>query len=155
MSFLNTLDISASGLTAQRFRMDIIAQNIANIDTTRTEEGGPYQRRLVVFEERQSNKFQSALERAASRVSGSTGGLGTNNSGGVRVQQVVRSENEFVPTYNPSHPDADEDGYVLMPNVDRAEENIDLMAATHSYNSNITALNVIKAMAMKAAEITK
>lgn len=156
MSFLNTLDISASGLTAQRFRMDMIAQNIANIDTTRTAEGGPYQRRLVVFEEKETS-FRSTLERAASRVSGS--GVGSsrysNGTAGVRVSEVVRSENEFVPVYNPSHPDADEDGYVMMPNVDRAEENIDLMAATHSYNSNITTLNIIKTMAMKAAEITK
>lgn len=155
MSFLNTLDISASGLTAQRFRMDIIAQNLANIDTTRTAEGGPYQRRLVAFEER-GLSFSSALERAASRVSGRSADRPLNgNSAGVRVQEVIRDESDFIPVYNPSHPDADEDGYVMMPNVDRAEENIDLMAATHSYNSNITALNVIKAMAMKAAEITK
>ena len=152
MSFLNTLDISASALTAERFRMDIIAQNIANIDTTRTEEGGPYQRRLVVFQERELT-FQSALDKAASRYVNQRGRV---PSGGVRVSEVIRDEeSEFVPVYNPAHPDADEDGYVMMPNVDRAEENVDLMAATHGYNANITTVNVIKAMAMKAAELLK
>lgn len=144
MSFLNTLDISASALTAQRFRMDIISQNLANIDTTRTEAGTPYRRRQVVFQERGLD-FKTTLERAAYKASG----------GGVRVQQVVENQSDFVPVYDPSHPDADEDGYVMMPNVDRMEETVDMMAASHSYDANITALNVIKAMAMKAAEITK
>lgn len=160
MSFLQTMDIAASGLTAQRFRMDIIAQNIANIDTTRTAEGGPYRRRLTVFEERQPS-FRSELERAAFRASGGVVAGNTlanrakSTSAGVRVSEVIEDQSDFIPVYNPAHPDADEDGYVMMPNVDRAEENIDLMAATHSYNSNITALNIIKAMAMKASEITK
>lgn len=147
MSFLGTLDITASALTAQRFRMDTIAQNLANIDTTRTPEGGPYRRRQVVFEERPLN-FRTTLEREAYRRSAQPGG-------GVRVQQVIADDSELIPVYDPSHPDADEDGYVLMPNVDRAEEMVDLMAASHSYNNGITALNIIKAMAMKAAEITK
>lgn len=153
MSFLNTMDITTSALTAERFRMDIIAQNIANIDTTRAEDGNPYQRRLVVFQERELN-FRTALEREASRISR----LSTSQNrvgGGVRVTQVFKDPKDFIPVYNPTHPDADEDGYVLMPNVDRAEESIDLMAATHSYNANITTLNVIKTMAMKAAELTK
>lgn len=144
MSFLNTMDIAASGLTAQRFRMDMIAQNITNIDTTRAENDEPYRRRLVVFQEREMT-FASALDKAARNV----------NGGGVRVAQVIKDPSDFVPVYNPSHPDADEDGYVMMPNVDRAEENVDLMAATHSYNAGITTVNIIKAMAMKAAEITK
>lgn len=149
MSFLNTLDITASALTAERFRMDIIAQNIANIDTTRADaDGNPYRRKQVVFQEREMT-FRSALDRAASRYSN------RNGSGGVRVAEVVEDESDFQPVYNPTHPDADEDGYVMMPNVDRAEENVDLMAATHNYNSNITTLNVIKSMAMKAADIMK
>lgn len=153
MSFLSTMDIAGSALTAERFRMDIASQNLANIDTTRTEEGTPYQRRLVVFEERELS-FRSALDKAASQYSAKSRNTSTSG-GGVRVQQVIRDESEFIPVYNPNHPDADEDGYVEMPNVDRAEETIDLMAATHSYNANITSLNIIKAMAMKAAEITK
>lgn len=144
MSFLNTMDIAGSALTAQRFRMDMIAQNIANIDTTRAENDEPYRRRLVVFQERPLT-FQSALNRATQNLN--------QKSGGVRVQQVIKDPHEFVPVYNPAHPDADEDGYVLMPNVDRAEETIDLMAASHSYNANITTMNIIKAMAMKASEL--
>lgn len=144
MSFLNTMNISASALTAQRFRMDIIAQNLANIDTTRGPDGEPYRRRLTVFQEQQLD-FKSSLERAAYRSSG----------GGVRVARVLQDPSEFVPVYNPAHPDADEEGYVMMPNVDKAEENVDLMAASRSFEANITALNVIKAMAMKASEIIK
>lgn len=153
MSFLSTLDISTSALTAERFRMDMISQNLANIDTTRAENGEPYRRRLVVFQER-GLTFKNALEREAyklGRMSGRAGSAG----GGVRVSEVFRDPSEFIPVYNPSHPDADGDGYVMMPNVDRAEETVDLMAATHSYNANITVVNIIKAMAMKAAEITR
>lgn len=148
MSFLKTLDISASGLTAQRMRMDTISQNIANIDTTRTEDGTPYRRKQVVLQERELN-FQTALDKAAAKSQRN------NGSGGVRVKQVVENQSDFIPVYDPSHPDADEDGYVQMPNVDRMEETVDMMAASHSYDANITALNVVKAMAMKAAEITK
>ena len=159
MSFLNTMDITTSALTAERLRMDVIAQNIANIDNTRAADGGPYRRRLVVFQEKQLS-FQSTLEREAYKISANpmrTGRLATGNTvnGGVRVEEIIQDQSDFVPVYNPSHPDADEDGYVLMPNVDRAEENIDLMAASRSYEANITTLNVIKAMAMKAAELTK
>ncbi len=169
MSFLTTLDITASALTAERFRMDIISQNLANIDTTNTATGEPYRRKLTVFQERPLNTFQTSLERAASRVSANlaqgrsiTGGTGVSLSnrasdvrGGVRVTEVIEDESDFIPVYDPNNPDADEDGYVMMPNVDRAEEMVDLMAATHSYNANITALNVIKSMAMKASEIMK
>lgn len=147
MSFLSTFDISASALTAERFRLDIIAQNVANINTTRTEEGGPYRRRLVVLEER-ALRFTNVLQAARRNQSTATGG-------GVRVQQVAFSDKDFIPVYSPSHPDADEEGYVMMPNVDRAEESIDAMAAQRSYEAQITTLNVIKAMTMKAAEITK
>lgn len=154
MSFLSTLDISASALTAQRFRMDIITQNIANIDTTRAANGEPYRRRLVVFQEKEMS-FKTALEREAFKRSSRRLSNSSNVGGGVRVQEVFNDPNDFVPVYNPTHPDADEDGYVMMPNVDRAEENIDLMAATRSYEAQITTLNALKAMAMKAAELTK
>lgn len=150
MSFLRTLDISASALTAERFRMDIIAQNMSNINTTQTPEGGPYRRKMVVFQERQLN-FRSALDRAAAQQS-----LGTNVSGGgVRVPRVMEDPADLIPVYSPSHPDADEEGYVMMPNVDRTKEMVDMMAANRSYEANITVLNVIKSMAMKASEITK
>lgn len=164
MSFLNTLDIATSALTAERFRMDIIAQNIANIDTTRGANGEPYRRRLTVFEEKQMS-FRTTLEREAFRLQSGSGTASagslqrlknqSNVGGGVRVQQVMKDESDFVPVYNPTHPDADEEGYVMMPNVDRAEENVDLMAATRSYETNITVVNIIKTMAMKAAELSK
>lgn len=142
-SFLNSLNITGSALTAERFRMDIISQNLANIDTTMTEEGTPYRRKQVVFEERPLN-FKSALNDARHKL-----------DGGVQVSEVVESKEDFVPVYDPDHPHADENGYVMKPNVDRAEETVDLMAASSSYNANITALNVIKAMTMKALELGK
>lgn len=154
MSFLNTMDITASALTAERLRMDVIAHNIANIDTTRGAGGEPYRRRLTVFQEKELN-FSSTLQRAAARQASRTGSSRVNSGGGVRVSEIIQDQSDFIPVYNPTHPDADEDGYVMMPNVDRAEENVDLMAATRSYEANITTINIIKAMAMKAAEITK
>ncbi len=156
MSFLNTMDITTSALTAERYRMDVIAHNIANIDTTRGADGEPYRRRLVVFQEQEMN-FQSTLEREAQRYSGSaSSSQGSGNvGGGVQVSEVIEDQSDFLPVYDPTHPDADEDGYVLKPNVDRAEENIDLMAASRSYEAQITTLNIIKSMAMKAADLTR
>jgi len=144
MSFLNSLNIAGSALTAERLRMDIISQNIANKNTTRTEDGGPYRRKQVVFQERGLD-FQSILDREG-RSSG---------QGGVRVAAIVESDEPLVPVYDPNHPDANEDGYVMMPNVDTAEEMVDFMAASRAYEANITALNIVKAMAMQALEIGK
>lgn len=144
MSFLNTVDITASALTAGRFRMDIIAQNLANIDTTRGVNGEPYRRKLVVYQERNMN-FQNLLNNEKEKVTG----------GGVRVSELIEDPSDFIPVYDPAHPEANEEGYVMKPNVDRAEETVDLMAASQSYNANITALSVIKAMANKATEILK
>ncbi len=170
MSFLSSLDISKNALSAQRLRMDVITQNIANAETTRTEDGGPYVRQLVVFEERksfdthlseQSNKLkfssdtsQSILE-ANSRLDNFIEQANTMHYEGVTVDAVIKDDTPLTPIYDPSHPDANEDGYVLMPNVNRTEENLDLMAATQSYNANITALNAIKSMASKALSIGK
>lgn len=142
MSFLSSLNIPGSALTAERFRMDIVAQNIANINTTRTAEGGPYRRKQVVLQER-GLSFASTLSGAAYRI----------KQGGVRVAEIVESDKPFTPVYDPAHPDADANGYVLMPNVNNAEEQIDFMAASRAYEANITSLNVVKAMAMKALEI--
>lgn len=144
MSFLNSLNIPGSALTAERFRMDLIAQNLANINTTQAADGEPYRRKQAVFQERPLS-FRQTLDRET-----------VNSSyGGVRVSQIVESSEPFIPVYDPSHPDADENGYVMMPNVDSAEEQVDFMAASRAYEANITALNIIKAMAMKALEIGK
>lgn len=143
MAFLKSMAISGSALTAQRVRMDIIAENLANINTTRTADGTPYQRRYVVMQQRE-NDFRSYLTRASA-------GAGTGN--GVRVVEIRKDESPYKLDYNPEHPDADENGYVRMPNVDLAVEMVDMMAATRSYEANITALNAIKSMALKALEI--
>ncbi len=145
MSFLSSLDIAGSALTAERLRMDIISQNIANSNTTRTESGGPYQRQQVVFEANELS-FQNVLNDKMYEFE-------KTEKGGVKVTEIVKNENDFVPVYDPSHPDADENGYVLYPNVNVAEEQIDLMAASNVYNANITAINIVKAMALKGLEI--
>ncbi len=140
MAFLNSLNTIGSALTAERFRTDIILQNIANQNTTRTENGEPYRRKQVIF-----HANEQTFDEVLSNVTG----------GGVRVTQVVESQEDFKPVYDPDHPDADEDGYVLYPNVDNAEEQIDLMEASRVYEANVTALSVVKAMAAKALEIGK
>lgn len=140
MAFMNSLNIIGSALTAERFRTDIITQNLANQKTTRTENGDPYRRKQVIFQEREMS-FGDRLQNAT--------------GGGVRVAEVVESQEDFVPVYDPEHPDADEDGYVLYPNVNNSEEQIDLMAASRVYESQIAALSVVKAMASKALEIGK
>ena len=147
MSFLNALNISASGMIAERMRLDIAAENIANINTTRTENGGPYRRKMVVFEPIEDNSFASAFRSELSRQS--------SNGGGVRVAQIVEDPSDFRMVYNPEHPDADENGYVQMPNVDLLKETVDSMAASRAYDANLTAFNTIKTMASKALEIGK
>lgn len=138
MAFLKSLDISASALTAQRMRMDIISQNIANATTTRTAGGEPYRRRIAVMSEKPS-AFETVFGKA----------LG----GGVKVSGIVEDASDFEYKYDPGHPDANEQGYVAMPNVDEVEEIIDMMSASRSFEANVTVLNATKGMAMKALEI--
>ncbi len=149
MAFLSSFDICASGLSAQRLRMEIASENISNIDTTRTEAGGAYRRKEVVFESYGTNSFRDALRNAAR-------GKGISSTGvGVRVAEIVEDDREMKMVYNPEHPDADENGYVEMPNVDLLKETVDSMSATRSYDANVTALNAMKLMAQKALEIGK
>lgn len=142
MSFLQSLNISGSGLTAQRLRMDVISENIANIDSTRTEAGGPYRRKMVVLSS--TGDFKSMFMK-------NINGDGAN--AGVEVTDIVEDESDFKLVYNPEHPDADENGYVSMPNVDSLKETVDMMEAYRAYQANITALNTTKQMAVKALEI--
>ncbi len=144
MSFFDSMNIVGSALTAERLRMDVSLQNIANANTTRTKTGEPYRRKQVVFQER-AMSFKDVLSTEQYRMQG----------GGVRVTRVVESDRDFVPVYDPSHPDANEEGYVMMPNVDTTEERIDLMAASNAYEANLTALSVVKSLALKALEIGK
>ena len=142
MSFLGSMSISASALTATRLRMDVIAENIANIDTTRTEYGGPYRRKYVVFQERRNDRDFAGFFNRAQRA-----------PGGVRVVNIGRDMSEFKLDYNPNHPDADENGFVRLPNVEVVQEMTDMMAAFRAYEANVTALNAFKDMATKTLEI--
>lgn len=145
MSIFSSLDISASGLTAQRLRMDLISQNIANADTTKTEDGTPYRRKTVVFQQRSADKpFSEYLSDASkSKIGG----------GGVRVLRIVEDMSPLKKVYDPENPDADKEGYVYMPNVDITTEMINMISASRSYEANISSLNATKDMAMKALEI--
>ncbi len=145
MSMFKAMTVSASGLTAERLRMDIISKNIANANTTRTLAGTPYRRQMAVFKEQGAgNNFETMLDKAK-------GNMTIGN--GVEVSEVVEDQSEFKRVYNPGHPDADDEGYVLMPNVDVVTEMINLMSASRSYEANVTAINSAKSMAMKALEI--
>ncbi|MEF9941543.1 MAG: flagellar basal body rod protein FlgC [Lachnospiraceae bacterium] len=144
MSFLSSMNISASGMTAQRLRLDTAAENISNMETTRTAAGGPYRRKVVTLQSANTGNFRQAFNSAATR--GKT-------PGGVIATQVSDDTRPFEAVYNPEHPDADANGYVLMPNVDLTKETVDSMSATRSYEANITAFNAIKLMAQKALEI--
>lgn len=144
MGFIRALDISGSGLTAQKMRMDVLAQNIVNIDTTRSDDGTSYRRKMVVFQERPDDSFGTYLRKAKA---------GAQQHGGVQVTEIVEDERALKAVYDPSHPDANEDGYVMMPNVDKIKEMTDMMAATRAYEANITVINAIKLMANKALEI--
>ena len=145
MSFFNSLNVSASGMTAQRLRTDIISQNIANANTTRTADGDPYVRQTVVFTEKTNNSFNSVLNAA----------LGFSGNG-VKVTEIVEdTETDMKRVYDPSHPDADEDGYVTYPNVDTITEMTNMIDASRSYEANVTAFNSSKNMLMKTLELGK
>ena len=154
MSFFNSLRITASALTAQRFRLDVISNNIANAETTRTAEGGPYQREAVVFTPIASGaspqmtlpSFVRGARDVWSRLTGA-------EAGGVQVTQVVENEEPGARVYDPTHPDADAEGFVTYPNVNLVTEMTDMLAATRSYEANVTVLNAVKQMALKALEI--
>lgn len=145
MAFLRSLDISSSALTAQRLRMDVVSENVANIQTTRTANGDPYRRRYVIFQEKTGQNFSTYYNNSIAGVAGT----------GVQVSEILEDPSPFTLEYNPSHPDADEYGYVSMPNVELAREMVDMMSATRSYEANITVVNSVKNMAMSALEIGK
>ncbi|GFI42607.1 flagellar basal-body rod protein FlgC [Lachnospiraceae bacterium] len=146
MSFLSSFDISASGMTAERQRLDIAAENISNAETTRTASGGTYRRKMVVLQEVPATSFRTKFNNLLNR---------TASKGGVKVTEIVEDQRDLNPVYNPDHPDANEEGYVMMPNVDLVKETIDGMSATRAYEANITAFNAMKLMAQKALDIGK
>lgn len=149
MKLSTGFDISASALSAQRLRMDVISSNIANAETTRGSfvngQFQPYKRKMVVMEPMQQS-FSSVLTQQLN---------GNSAAQGVKVTKIKEDPSPNKLIYNPTHPDADANGYVNMPNVDVTKEMVDMIAATRSYEANVTALNAAKSMFVKALEIGK
>lgn len=139
MHFQNTFDISFSGMSVQRKRMDIISHNLANIETTRTEEGTPYRRKMLVM---------SPAEKEVTFSDTLTGALS-----GVKIDEVVEDPTPFKEEFVPGHPDADERGYVRKPNVDLFVENVNMLTAKRAFESNVAAVKTAREMAMAALEI--
>jgi len=152
MSFLSTVNIVGSGLTAQQLRLDVVAENVTNSNTTRVENGeGPYRRKMVVFQaETDRNAFRAAMARASQGLAPNTGYA---TAGGVRVSQIVEDPTDFKMVYDPTHPDANEDGYVELPNVDMVKEITDAIVASQAFSSNVTAFNTLKSVISKGLEI--
>lgn len=141
MDILNTFKISGSAMQAQSQRLDTISSNLANVETTSTPEGGPYKKKSVYFQSTPLS-FQEQLD----------GNL-RNSTQGVKVTKIIEDKTAPKKIYNPSHPDANADGYVEMPNINVMEEMVDMMSATRSYQANATAIKSAKRMALKALEI--
>ena len=147
MSMFSAFNISATGMTAQRYRMDIISQNVANASTTRTADGTPYRRQIVTFEEKPGQTSFSHILGKAAYSHGYSGN-------GVKVRGVYEDHGtEMNMVYDPSHPDADENGYVTYPNVNIITEMTNLIDASRAYEANSTAFNASKAMALKGLQI--
>jgi len=143
MDYLSAFRISSSGMAAQRLRMDVAASNLANINTTRTPEGGPYRRKDVVFEsEPVEGLFENALESSLSR-----------KVSGVRVADIIEDPRPPLSKFDPQHPDADSKGYIKVPRINLMEEMVNMMSAARSYEANVTAMKATKDMASKALEI--
>ncbi len=149
MSFWNSLQISASGLTAQRLRLDVISNNIANAQTTRTAAGGPYQRQDVVFTP------QGGQSPIPSSIASHIKGMMPAPNGGVQVSQIITDQTPGQQVYDPTNPDANAQGYVTMPNVDLVTEMTNLLSATRSYEANLTVVEASKQMALRALNIGK
>jgi flagellar basal-body rod protein FlgC len=143
MNFLDSLSISSTGLSAQRLRMNLISSNMANVNTTRTATGEPYKRKDVIFEA-VAGAFKDALDER----------LGEEGQG-VKVARVIEDNKPFVEKYDPGHPDADENGYIRLPNVNIVEEMVNMISASRSFEANATAVRATKDMAGIALEIGK
>ncbi|WP_371368963.1 Flagellar basal-body rod protein FlgC [Sporomusa rhizae] len=145
MGLFRAIDAAGSGMTAERLRMDVISNNIANANTTRTADGGPYKRQMVVFEPRSG---QASFSQMLSKQ--------MNDAGeGVRVTGIIKDNAPSKLVYDPNHPDANRDGYVEMPNVTIVSEMVDMITASRAYEANVAAVNAAKNMALKALEIGK
>ena len=145
MGMFDAFNINASGLTAQRYRMDVIAENVANANTTRTEDGSPYKRKIVTFEEKNGryDSFDTIFGRATARYQGH----------GVKVSGTFEDKSEGAMVYDPAHPDADENGYVTYPNVNIITEMTNLIDASRSYEANATAFEASKSIAKQGLSL--
>ena len=145
MDFFDAIHASSSGLSAQRLRMNLISGNLANVNTTRTREGGPFRRKEAIFAarplEESFNKILANRQKKQLSI--------------VKVSRVIEDSNPPVMKYDPQHPDADEKGYVAMPNINVMEEMVNMISATRGYEANVTALKAAKEMASRALEIGK
>lgn len=144
MGIFTGMNVAATGMTAQQLRLDTIAENIANATTTRTEDGTPYRRKMVVMAEQSSlSGFDQVLYNK----------INTYKPSGVKVTQIVEDSSDFKLVYDPDHPDANEDGYVEYPNVDTVSEMTNMIDASRAYEANITSFNASKSMATKGLEL--
>lgn len=144
MGFFSSMNIVASGMTAQQARLDVISENITNMNTTRTEAGGAYRRKLTVMQaETGKNGFREAMSRAALRSHG-VSNRHYEQAGGVKIVEIAEDQSEMPRVYDPGHPDADEEGYLELPNVTLVAEVADAMAASQAFNANVTAFNALK-----------
>ncbi len=151
MAFLSSMNIIGSGLTAEQLRLDVVSENITNMNTTRTAGGGAYRRKMVVFEAQDGrDSFRSIMARRSLASN-----AGYNTAGGVRVAEIAEDPSDLKLAYDPSHPDANAEGYVEMPNVTLVKEVTDAMAATQAYSAGVTALNSLKTVVNQALEIGK
>ena len=139
MGLYNSIEVSASGLSAERLAMDVIANNIANVNTTRTAEGGPFKRQLVIFQQKNE---------PSADVTGAVDDAGdpARSQAGVQVAQIANDAGPDKLVYDPSHPDADANGYVHMPNIDVVKEMVDMIAASRAYEANVTAIQEARTM---------
>ncbi|MDE7313759.1 MAG: flagellar basal body rod protein FlgC [Eubacterium sp.] len=148
MALFQSFGISASGMTAQQFRADIIAENLANVNTTRAEDGETYRRKVVSFQEKGVNRFDRYLTESRKR--------GSHIGNGVKVVEVGEdTTTDFIMEYDPAHPDADENGYVSYPNVNLVTEMTNLIDASRAYEANITAFEASKSMAQAGLQVGK
>ncbi len=131
MNFFDTLDVAATGLSAQRIRINLLSSNMANANTTRTEDGGPYRKKNVIFKQVLAGEYK----------------------GGVKVDKIIPDTKPPMLRYEPSHPDANEEGYVAYPNINPVEEMVNLLEASRSYEANVTVINTAKQLAQQAIGI--
>jgi flagellar basal-body rod protein FlgC len=152
MAFFDSYDISTSGMRAQRTRINVISANIANAQTTKTQDGGPYQRQQVIFQEVLDSVINKDKSKVNSKYKYSNP---TDTISGVRVYSIKPDESPGIKKYEPGHPDADKDGYVLYPNVNPVIEMTNLIEATRSYEANLASFKTQKTIDTKTIELLK